>query len=128
MPHEDGPAYWPVVATVSLGGSLILDLYDKKDGEAVGVDTKPRYRIFQEPGSLLITRGTAYDTLLHGIAGKHVDEDLWSSTVANWDLLGDQKIVESGTSERSVRISLTYRIVRKVSKIDMAMLGIGGKR
>jgi alkylated DNA repair protein alkB family protein 6 len=29
MPHEDGAAYYPLVATVSLGGDIVLDLYEK---------------------------------------------------------------------------------------------------
>ncbi|KAJ0422418.1 hypothetical protein BJY00DRAFT_75084 [Aspergillus carlsbadensis] len=29
MPHEDGAAYYPIVATVSLGGDIVLDLYEK---------------------------------------------------------------------------------------------------
>jgi len=129
MPHEDGSAYWPVVATVSLGASLVLDLYEKKeDEEAFASKKQPRYRIFQEPGSLLVTRGSAYDSMLHGIDGVEVDENLGPMTIANWELLSDKKAVESGQNGRETRISLTYRVVRKVSKVNMAMLGIGGKR
>jgi len=39
LPHEDGGAYWPVVGTVSLGGVVVLDVYEKRkgeDGEGVG--------------------------------------------------------------------------------------------
>jgi alkylated DNA repair protein alkB family protein 6 len=125
MPHEDGPAYWPVVATVSLGSSLVLDLFEKKGG---GSETKPRWRVFQEPGSLLVTKGSAYDSILHGIAGVEVDEGLGPETVANWSLLGDRELMESGKSVRGTRISLTYRVVRKVSRINMAMMGIGRKK
>jgi alkylated DNA repair protein alkB family protein 6 len=125
MPHEDGPAYWPVVATVSLGASLVLDLYEKKDG---GSETKPRWRVFQEPGSLLVTRGNAYDSMLHGIAGVEVDEDMGPETVANWSLLGDKESLEVGKSVRGTRVSLTYRVVRKVSKVSMSILGLGGKK
>jgi len=42
MPHEDGTAYHPVVATVSLGAPIVLDIYEK--GERV-----PKFRILQEP-------------------------------------------------------------------------------
>lgn len=31
LPHEDGPAYHPVVATVSLASSAVLDFYPKGD-------------------------------------------------------------------------------------------------
>ncbi|KAL3461519.1 hypothetical protein BJX64DRAFT_157828 [Aspergillus heterothallicus] len=33
MPHEDGTAYYPLVATVSLGGNIVLDLYEKRKEE-----------------------------------------------------------------------------------------------
>ena len=34
LPHEDGGAYWPVVGTVSLGGVVVLDVYEKRrEGE-----------------------------------------------------------------------------------------------
>lgn len=47
MPHEDGAAYFPVVVTVSLGASIVLDIYGK-DAEGNREDI-PRFRILQEP-------------------------------------------------------------------------------
>ncbi|KAI9888829.1 MAG: hypothetical protein M1814_006232 [Vezdaea aestivalis] len=47
MPHEDGAAYWPVVATVSLGSPLVLDIYGKDTHDLR--ETEPRYRLLQEP-------------------------------------------------------------------------------
>ncbi|KKK26433.1 hypothetical protein ARAM_004171 [Aspergillus rambellii] len=35
MPHEDGAAYFPLVATVSLGAPIVLDLYEKVPGGGV---------------------------------------------------------------------------------------------
>ena len=47
MPHEDGAAYFPVVSTVSLGGSIVLDIYGKtEEGQR---ESTPRFRILQEP-------------------------------------------------------------------------------
>ncbi len=47
MPHEDGAAYWPVVATVSLGAPIVLDIYGKdSDGRR---HPQPQWRILQEP-------------------------------------------------------------------------------
>jgi alkylated DNA repair protein alkB family protein 6 len=46
MPHEDGPAYWPVVATVSLGSALVLDIYEK-DEKGRKIDP-PKHRVLQE--------------------------------------------------------------------------------
>ncbi|KAF1816572.1 hypothetical protein P152DRAFT_428778 [Eremomyces bilateralis CBS 781.70] len=127
MPHEDGAAYAPVVATVSLGGATCLDIYEKVDGE--GTETakdgrvRGKYRILQEPRSLLITMGRAYVDLLHGIAPVEVDENLNADTVANWGLLGAPGDYEDGRSARETRVSLTYRDVLKVSQVMKGLFG-----
>jgi len=123
MPHEDGSAYWPCVATVSLAGSVVLDIYGKNaDGS---VSRTPRWRILQEPGSLLVTTGDVYVGTLHGIADVEVDEDLGPETVANWNLLGDRGAVEreGGRNHRITRTSLTFRDVLKVSNAGARILG-----
>ncbi|RMY64922.1 hypothetical protein D0862_15302, partial [Hortaea werneckii] len=111
MPHEDGAAYHPVVATVSLSGSLVLEITPKtasasptedqsssspedptssspSEGERSSnppTQQKTPWRILQEPRSLLLTTEPAYSTTLHGIPSVHADTELTSSTVANWD-------------------------------------------
>ncbi|RFU27402.1 hypothetical protein B7463_g8934, partial [Scytalidium lignicola] len=125
MPHKDGPAYYPVVCTVSLSATLCLDLYGSKEDGAT--EEKPRWRILQEPRSLLITSGELYVNYLHGIAEIKQDVDLGPTTVANWDLLGSPSAVIDGHNERQTRISLTYRDVLKVANLN-AKLGIFGKR
>jgi alkylated DNA repair protein alkB family protein 6 len=123
MPHEDGAAYSPVVATVSLGASLVLEVWEKKgDGAKEDPGMKSR-RILQEPGSLLVTTGEAYTSLLHGISEIEVDEDLTEETVVNWNLLGDKTQFQDGVNKRGTRISLTYRDVLKVSKVGIGILG-----
>jgi len=119
MPHVDGAAYEPVVATVSLGGTTILDLYEKDGDEMQSVS----WRILQESGSLLITTGHAYGSLLHGISSIKTDENLGPDTVINWSLLGDQEAFAGGANDRQTRISLTYRDVIKVSNIGISILG-----
>lgn len=142
MPHEDGDAYSPVVATVSLGGSLCLELTahpskvksqsqleDPNAEEMAEAEVKEvkRWRILQEPRSLLVTTGEAYAALLHGIEPVERDEGLGAETVVNWELLGEDtkaRIQEAGgVNERSTRVSLTYRDVLKVSKIGLGILG-----
>lgn len=151
MPHEDGSAYAPVVATVSLGGSLCLEITRKpsesedkgeeegEKGEDVPMQQEQREdiqkkpstqyqiptRIFQETRSLLITTGDAYKDLLHGIAPVDVDEDLNAQTVANWSLLADRRVVEDagGRNVRGTRVSLTYRDVLKVSSAASKVFG-----
>ena len=74
MPHKDGSAYHPVVCTISLGGSLCLDIYGVN--EEGGTESKPRWKILQEPRSLLITTGKGYSDYLHGIEETTKDTDL----------------------------------------------------
>ena len=145
MPHEDGAAYAPVVATVSLGGALCLDISGKpsatiREAENSNIDGGPATennhapipmsptlptRIFQEPRSLLITTGDAYRDLLHGISDIENDEHLSAATVANWHLLASVDEIEKagGKNARTTRISLTYRDVLKVSLAASKVLG-----
>jgi alkylated DNA repair protein alkB family protein 6 len=129
MPHEDGSAYFPVVATVSLGSSMVLDVVEKvSDNQASNSDvpdTPKSWRIFQEPRSLLLTTGSAYTETLHGIAEVETDENLNNETVANWDLLRDKKsiLAADGKSTRQTRISLTFRDVLRVSSIGSKIFG-----
>lgn len=133
MPHEDGAAYAPVVATISLGSSIVLDMYDKvpdgddsNNGPRTGV---PSYRILQEPRSLLLTTGDMYSKYLHGIAERQMDEDIGPfdpanrSGVVNWDLLGNREQIEfnNGRLPRSTRVSLTYRDVLKVKEVGKSL-------
>ncbi|KAK6425198.1 hypothetical protein LTR95_016294 [Oleoguttula sp. CCFEE 5521] len=122
MPHEDGTAYYPIVATVSLGGTIVLDVTEKQASDGV---TVKQWRIVQEPRSLLLTAGSAYTDTLHGIAEVTDDVDLDTDSVANWTLLGDRdSIVENGNrNKRTTRISLTYRDVTKVSKLRSKIFG-----
>ncbi|KAF1986834.1 hypothetical protein K402DRAFT_393462 [Aulographum hederae CBS 113979] len=141
MPHEDGGAYSPVVATVSLGGMIVLDIYEKgqtgEDTQRPGTapsdgdqrtSQKPKWRILQPPRSLLVTVDPAYTCTKHGIDNVEVDEDLGPETVANWELLEEEDRTtiqqNQGRSERSLRVSLTYRDVLKVN----AVVGLGGRR
>ncbi|EAS32901.3 Alkbh6 protein [Coccidioides immitis RS] len=132
MPHEDGPAYHPLVATVSIGAPIVLDIYEKKnDGQQVPSMTKdtssadtgkaPLYRILQEPRSLLITTDKLYTDYMHGIAEKTSDDYLGPETICNWDHLVDKAPFGSGSYERETRISLTYRDVLRVSKLGNTM-------
>ncbi|KAL9094009.1 MAG: hypothetical protein Q9165_003679 [Trypethelium subeluteriae] len=141
MMHEDGAAYAPVVATVSLGTSIILNIVEKAEsdldsptkkmepdgdrGQEEGVEEPAKHRILQEPRSLLITTGKGYTEFLHGIADLERDENLGPDTIVNWELLGNPEQFESGINERGTRISLTYRDVLRVSNAGSRILGPG---
>lgn len=113
MPHKDGSAYHPVVCTVSLGGSLCLNIYKSKDDGAL--NPEPTYRILQEPRSLLISTDDIYTEYLHGIAD--VEEDVDLGSVVNWEMLRAPEAFANGHNQRSTRTSLTYRDVLKVSQL-----------
>jgi alkylated DNA repair protein alkB family protein 6 len=125
MPHKDGDAYHPVVCTVSLGASLVLEIYGaREDGTR---ESGPQWKIYQEPRSLLITADTLYTDYFHGISEVRSDDGLNPTTVANWSLLKSTSTFQGGTSERKTRTSLTYRDVIKVSKLG-GKLGMLGRR
>jgi len=153
MPHEDGAAYYPLVATVSLGAPIVLDVYEKQqqksctnegftpklEREAEEQDEsggkqecqawkQPRFRILQEPRSLLITTKGMYTDFLHGIAERDRDENLNAEAVSNWDLLGEKERYECGSYKRQTRVSLTYRDVLKVAKLGNSIRLLNAKR
>lgn len=139
MPHEDGSAYHPIVATVSLGGTVVLNVTEKPSADgasttaatsdadiaspAAASASRKRWRILQEPRSLLVTTGSAYTETLHGIAEVTEDVDLGPETIANWGLLGNSETYAKGTSTRTTRISLTFRDVKKVSTLGNKIFG-----
>jgi len=125
MPHKDGAAYHPVVCTVSLGASLCLDLYgSNEDGT---IETESRWRILQEPRSLLITTEELYTDYLHGIAEIDEDVNLSAATISNWDLLRSTDDLKTGCYARQTRTSLTYRDVIKVSKLGSKFSMFGNR-
>lgn len=124
MPHKDGDAYHPIVCTVSLGSALCLDIYGANEDGTRQAD--PRWKILQEPRSLLITTDEVYKDFLHGISEVSEEMDLGPETISNWELLRSPGDFESGHYERQIRTSLTYRDVVKVSKLG-TKLGIFGK-
>lgn len=133
MPHEDGPAYYPIVATVSLRAPIVLDIYEKRrldnQPSSPGRDSEPNFRILQEPRSLLITTDRLYTDYLHGIAERTTDEDLSSDTICNWDLLGDrEEYMQAKSYTRQTRVSLTYRDVLKVAKVGNSIKFLSAKR
>ena len=107
----------------------MLDVNEKRktDGDVATDDTKElkRWRVLQEPRSLLLTTGSAYTDTLHGIAETTEDSNLGPGKVANWSLLGDREAIEAngGCNARTDRISLTYRDVKKVSNVGTKLFG-----
>ncbi|KAG2151020.1 uncharacterized protein EDB93DRAFT_1140681 [Suillus bovinus] len=141
MPHEDGPSYHPVVATISLGSHTVFHYYrynqDKHNlsvdpgSTRMGrsVDPEPLSSLFLEPRSVVVTTGELYRTHLHGIDETETDTFTGDgllllpngshSRIVNRHMIKDEtalRIIESGgTVERTTRYSLTCRDVEKVA-------------
>lgn len=134
MPHEDGSAYYPLVATVSLGAPIVLDLYTKRKSQGQegrdedGSEERwPQFRVLQERRSLLVTTGELYMDILHGIAESTREEGLGPESVCNWSLLREKDRYERGWFDRATRISLTYRDVIKVAKVGNKFKFLNGR-
>ncbi|PIL25809.1 hypothetical protein GSI_11562 [Ganoderma sinense ZZ0214-1] len=150
MPHEDGPAYHPVVATLSLGSHAVFNYYRyKPDTDASPlpgvqisapnepisstgrpIDPTPVLAVLLEPRSLVITTSALYVSHLHGIDG--LLEDKFEEDgrppqerIANYDLLrgaAERAAIANGSIlERGLRYSLTCRDVEKVAAMGGAL-------
>lgn len=86
QPHEDGPAFRPLVATLSLGSPTILDIHhyvsptapsppmiaaEGDTGRAIAA--VPLGHVLLMPRSLLVLAGSLYSSHLHGIAERERD-------------------------------------------------------
>lgn len=137
--HEDGAAYHPIVATISLSAPIVLDIYRKPAAPGEGSQDHlktPAYRILQEPGSLLISAGEMYTGYLHGIAAVESDEELRGGEggVVNWEMVGEEwrgRFEGAGGRWRraETRVSLTFRDVVRVRSLGkgLGFLAGGGK-
>ncbi|KAJ3178060.1 hypothetical protein HDU87_003840 [Geranomyces variabilis] len=80
--HRDGPAFHPLVATVSLGGTGVLELEkaEKLDDDDTDNSREPTQSsilspcsVFLEPGSLLVLSGEAYESWTHAMPPREED-------------------------------------------------------
>jgi alkylated DNA repair protein alkB homolog 6 len=101
------------IATVNLGCHTVLNLYKKSLYDQV-TSTTPSFSIFLPPRSLLILKGEIYENYLHGI--EEISTDLLSpSSIINWEMRDSEEIVKE---RESTRVSLTFRVAKKVSKLS----------
>lgn len=98
---------------------MVLNILEKET-------RRVKWRVLQEPGSLLVTREGMYVDYLHGIDEVEEDEGLNREGIANWDQLSPefrQKVEEAGGRlMRETRISFTFRDVIKVKDLTPAFL------
>lgn len=123
MPHQDGPAYHPVVATLSLGSHTVMHYYDLPARE-------PVLSLLLEPRSLVITTQEQYTAHAHGIDSvtqDRVGEFEWANSEMVGSGLGGRG--EEGASSdpptegealpRGTRYSLTFRDVARVMNVSV---------
>ncbi|CAN6986463.1 unnamed protein product [Brassica rapa subsp. trilocularis] len=136
MPHQDGPAYFPVVGILSLGSPVVMDfsphlrlrssgdddISSDQSGKS-GVperDNQHSFSVLMMPRSLLIFKDDAYSDYLHGISDsptqcyKQVVNETEALAYSSGDSRkdGDNKILHRDQT----RVSLTCRLVPKVHK------------
>ncbi|KAG0206614.1 Alpha-ketoglutarate-dependent dioxygenase alkB 6 [Mortierella sp. GBA30] len=127
MPHTDGPAYLPTVATVSLSSHCVLDFYKippmaekKNDHDIAAVPStekdvrshEPEFSLLVQPRSLLVLKEDVYNNYMHGIREIATD-DPHQGNIVNLPQTLPEISPDSRPLERSTRISLTFRIVQK---------------
>ncbi|KAJ7123764.1 hypothetical protein C8R44DRAFT_620939 [Mycena epipterygia] len=145
-PHEDGPAYFPVVATISLGSHSVFHYYqykhdvaDASADEAAGrtIDSTPVLSILLEPRSVVISERALYSSHLHAI--REIEEDTITAgnaatppmladlgaPIANWNMVTGADAIrvmsEGGVLKRATRYSLTCRDVERVAQLQAFM-------
>ena len=137
LPHQDGAAYYPAVAIVSLGCDAVMRFAPRRDetsnetktsNRSVGSVSRP-FGVFLPRRSLLVFDGALYERYLHGIDA--VREDVIDATVANRGdvAANDSSKIRSRSDEDfaaanvdafptlrrdRVRVSMTFRNVRVV--------------
>merc|ERR1719411_2148622 len=131
LPHLDGPLFYPVISTISLGSSVSLDFYnpiDSKDScDSTQFEDRYIFSIYVQPRSLLVLSDLLYDKYLHGI--KEVDQDALSDKVIqpekNISKVDSSNFIlpklDDVVPRSNTRISLTIRHVPKTKQIKIKL-------
>lgn len=155
LKHTDGPLYNPCVTTLSIGSTCVLDFdLAPQDEEASSKETTDtlfwtspegtrfpaHFAVFVPKNSLYCQLDPLYSNYLHGIAERDVDR--LEDYCLNLEDYAAQK-VESGIEvkklllnpwqgnsviPRETRVSLTFRVVKKVLKSGALKGLFGGKK
>ncbi|KAG2388354.1 hypothetical protein C9374_000518 [Naegleria lovaniensis] len=117
--HKDGPVYFPMVFIISLESTVMLN-FKLCERDEDYVDQCPyvkQFSVIAEPRSLLIFTDDIYHYYMHGIDECDSYEITDDMLIANAELLANKELAKVGTKiERSKRLSLTCRCVRKTMK------------
>ncbi|CAM8910280.1 unnamed protein product [Rhodiola kirilowii] len=139
MPHQDGPAYFPVVAILSLGSPAVMDFTphskltlsdtskdpnqdccsEASEMEACKwVDNHHPFSVLLMPHSLLIFKDEAYSDYLHGIKDSRVQQipgavnlhDLLERNELDHLLDSEKNLTETNTQDTTTICRSTTRI------------------
>ena len=65
LPHLDGPLFYPVISTISLGSAISLDFYNPIDNtkscDSIQFHDRYQFSIYVQPRSLLVLSDQLYD-------------------------------------------------------------------
>ena len=65
LPHSDGPLFHPVISTISLGSSVVLDFYNpidsQKSCDSTQFQDRYEFSIYIKPRSMLILSDQLYN-------------------------------------------------------------------
>ena len=124
LPHQDGAAYYPAVAIVSLGCDAVMRFAPRRDetsnetktsndDERISV-SRFGFGVFLPRRSLLVFDGALYERYMHGIDA--VREDVIDATVANRGDFPERAARGAPWRVRRdrVRVSMTFRRARVV--------------
>ncbi|GIY35418.1 alpha-ketoglutarate-dependent dioxygenase alkB homolog 6 [Caerostris darwini] len=119
MPHEDGPLFYPTIATINLGSHTVLDYYEKsRDSDNLDSDMQVKNShyigsLLLERCSLLLVQDDLYTKYLHGIKENTVD--MLDDKIKNLNMCNIENATEL---DRQSRISLTIRHVPHTVKAN----------
>ncbi|KAF8763995.1 Alpha-ketoglutarate-dependent dioxygenase like protein [Argiope bruennichi] len=119
LPHEDGPLFYPTIATINLGSHTVLDYYEKpcssENSESEHQIENCHYvgSLLLERCSLLLVKDDLYTKYLHGI--KEITTDVIDENIKN---LSMSNIENANELKRQSRISLTIRHVPHTIKAN----------
>ncbi|KAK6903899.1 hypothetical protein I203_107409 [Kwoniella mangroviensis CBS 8507] len=152
-PHEDGPAFHPLVATLSLGSHTILDLHhyvnptcpsppmipsspcSTAEGEGKTIAAIPMAHLLLMPRSLLVLSSSLYTSHLHSIASRETDtiirapsddstkEGQVGVVISNSELLGDPDILDALSKDGRFTAERGKRISLTFRKAEKVLKG-----
>ncbi|CAB0012408.1 unnamed protein product [Nesidiocoris tenuis] len=119
MPHEDGPMFYPTIATISCGSGTVLKFERKpiQDCDTEDANDLPQnVSLYLERRSLVLVKGHLYRNYLHSI--EELKSDRISTEICNLSSLDYQ---DGDRIDRDTRLSLTIRHALKVCKLKLRL-------